>query len=136
MFAASIVDGCAILTRILPAGVSYTYTMRASDLKACLLNTTHNGRDTLHSIYTDDKLTFLKMTEGIEIKYNDLCATIVPVDYLEQLVSQYKDPVAEATENKGFRLVGTFEQGGYLCPKCNGINNAYTFDGICAYCGF
>lgn len=78
------------------------------------------------------------MTEGIEIKYNDLCATIVPVDYLEQLVSQYKDPVAEATENKGFRLVGTFEQGGYLCPCCGQdlTGDEGVKAGVCFVCGF
>lgn len=35
-----------------------------------------------------------------------------------------------------FKLSGTFEQGGYVCPKCGYSNNAYTFNGICEECGY
>lgn len=35
-----------------------------------------------------------------------------------------------------FELSGTFEQGGYVCPKCGYCNNAYSFNGICKECGY
>lgn len=136
VLAASVVNNSVSITRILPTRVSYTYEMRACDLKVCLINTINNGRDALKALYTDNQITFLKMCEGVEISYNDRYSTIVPIDYLKWLASQYKDPAAEATKNKGFKLVGTFEQGGYLCPKCKGVNNAYTFSGTCDYCGY
>lgn len=35
-----------------------------------------------------------------------------------------------------FKLSGTFEQGGYICPKCGYCNNAYSFEHICQKCGY
>ena len=35
-----------------------------------------------------------------------------------------------------FKMVGTHEQGGMMCPKCGHCNNAYTFDGVCQSCGY
>jgi hypothetical protein len=35
-----------------------------------------------------------------------------------------------------FRMVGTHEQGGYKCPRCGTVNNAYVFDGACEDCGY
>lgn len=38
--------------------------------------------------------------------------------------------------NHGFVLVGTCEQGGYRCPKCGYVNNAYADGYWCPCCGF
>lgn len=35
-----------------------------------------------------------------------------------------------------FRQVGSYEQGGVMCPKCGYSNNSYTFDGTCSKCGY
>lgn len=35
-----------------------------------------------------------------------------------------------------FRLAGTVEVGGYVCPKCGFCNNAYTFKHKCRHCGY
>ena len=35
-----------------------------------------------------------------------------------------------------FKLIGTFEQGGYICPKCGYCNNAYIFEDECQECGY
>ena len=37
-----------------------------------------------------------------------------------------------------FHMVGTAEQGGYVCPKCGYCNNAYTFtfSKKCEKCGY
>lgn len=35
-----------------------------------------------------------------------------------------------------FEMVGSFDQGGYMCLKCGYSNNGYTFDGKCQKCGY
>lgn len=35
-----------------------------------------------------------------------------------------------------FKQIGTYEQGGVMCPKCGYSNNSYTFEGICQKCGY
>lgn len=42
----------------------------------------------------------------------------------------------EEKNHGSFYLSGTFEQGGYVCPRCGHCNNAYTFEGVCDECGY
>lgn len=35
-----------------------------------------------------------------------------------------------------FKMVGTAEQGGEMCPRCGHVNNAYIFQGTCQNCGY
>ncbi len=53
------------------------------------------------------------------------------VDFLRQSV-WWK----ENCKHMRFESVGTAEQGGFLCPNCGHVNNAYTFKGKCDSCGY
>ena len=39
-------------------------------------------------------------------------------------------------KNKEFKMVGNYEQGGWVCPECDYCNNSYHFKGTCEKCGF
>lgn len=49
-----------------------------------------------------------------------------------------KDNVSKVSvdKNKEFKMVGNYEQGGWVCPECGYCNNPYHFKGTCEKCGF
>lgn len=124
------------IVRIKPNNIAYTYEMDLTWLCVCITNTIRNGKDSAWCADGKRRVTLTKVPGGIEIAFDGAMSTILPVDYWKMIRRHYKDPVEIAKRDYGFKLVGSFEQGGYQCPKCSYLNNAYLFSGKCESCGY
>ena len=63
----------------------------------------------------------------------------IDLDLCEDCMNKHITPIFKNIAHNqkwSFKSVGNCEQGGILCPVCGELNNMYTFEGTCAYCGY
>lgn len=61
------------------------------------------------------------------------------LEFMKQMGAETEFRIEEDNPNMDygdFVMVGTAEQGGYKCPKCGHVNNAYVDGKTCPNCGY
>lgn len=125
----------AVLTHYKNDSTYVSYTIPLSSAHVAITNIMHKGGHDYIYVTAGDRYKLEKQNTEYCLSYDNY-SIIVPGEYITWLSSKYVDPVVVAIKDYDFYLVGSFEQGGYKCPKCKCINNAYTFNGICTACGY
>lgn len=95
----------------------------------------------LHDLETNEKILEKlqeqhKDTKHIEYKIQYAKYVLGLIDEMPKIKEYFNVNKTTEDKPKSFELVGTFDQGAYVCPKCGYGNYTYGFSGICKKCGF